>query len=43
MTAGFRSAMWQYPEERLTVTMLWNNERIDSHELFGVLRPILLT
>lgn len=42
MTAGFRSAMWQYPEERLNVVMLWNNERVDSHRLFGKLRPILL-
>jgi len=43
MTGGFRSAMWQYAQERLNVTMLWNNERIDSHGLFAVLRPILLT
>jgi CubicO group peptidase (beta-lactamase class C family) len=42
MTAGFRSAMWQYPDERLNVIMLWNNERIDSHRLFGTLQPILL-
>jgi CubicO group peptidase (beta-lactamase class C family) len=42
MTAGFRSAMWQYPQERLSVIMLWNNERIDSHRLFGGLRSILL-
>jgi CubicO group peptidase (beta-lactamase class C family) len=41
MTSGFRSAMWQYPDERLNVIMLWNNERIDSHRLFRKLRPIL--
>lgn len=43
MTGGFRSAMWQYAQERLNVVMLWNNERTDSHGLFAVLRPILLT
>jgi CubicO group peptidase (beta-lactamase class C family) len=43
MTDGFRSAMWQYPQEQLNVTMLWNNERTDSHGLFALLRPILLT
>ncbi|MGB0061121.1 serine hydrolase domain-containing protein [Candidatus Binatus sp.] len=42
MTGGFRSAMWQYPDERLNVIMLWNNERIDSQRLFRKLRPILL-
>jgi CubicO group peptidase (beta-lactamase class C family) len=42
MTAGFRAAMWQYPAERLNIVMLWNNERIDSHRLFGALRPVLL-
>jgi CubicO group peptidase (beta-lactamase class C family) len=42
MTGGFRSAMWQYPDERLNVVMLWNNERIDSQRLFRKLRPILL-
>jgi CubicO group peptidase (beta-lactamase class C family) len=42
MTAGFRSAMWQYPDERLNVIMLWNNERIDSHRLFAALRPLLM-
>jgi CubicO group peptidase (beta-lactamase class C family) len=42
MTAGFRTAMWQYPAERLNVVMLWNNERIHSQHLFTTLRPILL-
>ena len=41
MTGGFRSAIWQYPTDRLNVVMLWNNERIDSQRLFGALRPIL--
>jgi CubicO group peptidase (beta-lactamase class C family) len=42
MTAGFRSAIWQFPAERLNVVMLWNNERVDSHSLFTAVRPILL-
>ena len=42
MTAGFKAAMWQYPDQRLNVIMLWNNERVDSQRLFGTLRPILL-
>ena len=41
MTAGFRAAMWQYPEERLNIVMLWNNERVDSHHLFRTLKPVL--
>lgn len=41
MTAGFRSAMWQYPEARLNVVMLWNIDRVNSHRLFETLRPIL--
>lgn len=43
MTGGFRSVLWQYPDERLHVTMLWNNERVDSQALMTVLRPILLS
>jgi CubicO group peptidase (beta-lactamase class C family) len=42
MTEGFRSVMWQYPDESLNVIMLWNNERIDPQRLFRKLRPILL-
>lgn len=42
MTAGFRAALWQYPDERLNVVMLWNNERINSHAIMGSLRPLLL-
>lgn len=42
MTAGFRAALWQYPDKRLNVVMLWNNERINSHAIMGSLRPILL-
>jgi len=42
MTAGFRASMWQYPDERLNVIMLWNNERVASQQVFGALRPILL-
>ena len=41
-TAGFRAALWQYPDERLNVVMLWNNERINSHAIMSSLRPILL-
>jgi CubicO group peptidase (beta-lactamase class C family) len=41
MTGGFRSAMWQYPAERLTITMLWNNERTDSQGLHRALRAAL--
>jgi CubicO group peptidase (beta-lactamase class C family) len=42
MTAGFRAQMWQFPEERLNVVMLWNNEATDSQRLFNRLRPLLL-
>jgi CubicO group peptidase (beta-lactamase class C family) len=41
MTEGFVSAMWQYPDERLSVTMLWNNESVNSFRLLGALRPLL--
>ncbi len=42
MTAGFRAAMWQYPDQHLNAVMLWNNEHVDSQRLFATLRPILL-
>lgn len=42
MTAGFRSAMWQFPAERLNVVMLWNNECVDSRSLFAAIRPSLM-
>jgi len=42
MTAGFRAQLWQYPDARLNVVMLWNNERVNSQRLFARLRPILL-
>lgn len=40
-TPGFRSELWQYPEQRLNIIMLWNNETINSHHLFWKLRPLL--
>ena len=43
MTAGFKSAMWQFPSERLNVVMLWNNESVDSQRLLRTLRPILMS
>jgi CubicO group peptidase (beta-lactamase class C family) len=33
-TPGFRSEVFQYPEHKINVIMLWNNEKINSHELF---------
>jgi CubicO group peptidase (beta-lactamase class C family) len=42
MTEGFRSVMWQYPQERLNAVMLWNSEGVDSSGLFRTLRPLLL-
>jgi CubicO group peptidase (beta-lactamase class C family) len=33
-TPGFRSEVFQYPSYNINVIMLWNNEKIDSHELF---------
>jgi hypothetical protein len=43
MTPGFKSAMWQFPSERMNVVMLWNNESVNSHRLFETLRPILMS
>lgn len=40
-TPGFRSELWQYPEQRLNIIMLWNDETINSHRLFWKLRPLL--
>jgi len=33
-TPGFRSEIFQYPDHKINVIMLWNNEKIQSHELF---------
>ena len=40
-TPGFRSEMWQVPERRLNIVMLWNNAQVESHRLFHQLRPAL--
>lgn len=38
---GFRSAMWQLTQPELNVIMLWNHDAVESHRLFGRLRPLL--
>lgn len=33
-TPGFRSEIFQSPEQKINVIMLWNNETVNSHELY---------
>lgn len=40
-TPGFRSEVWQFPERKVNVVMLWNYEKIDSHKLFRSIRSFL--
>ncbi|MCE5170835.1 beta-lactamase family protein [Paenibacillus profundus] len=40
-TPGFRSEIWQYPDENLHVIMLWNYEKVDSHKLFHTIKPYI--
>ncbi len=41
-TPGFKSEVWQYPEEKTNIIMLWNYEKVDSFELFGKIQPLLI-
>lgn len=41
-TPGFRSEIWHDPAHGLRVIMLWNYEKVDSHQLFHRIRPVLL-
>ncbi|WP_246187854.1 serine hydrolase domain-containing protein [Paenibacillus tengchongensis] len=41
-TPGFRSEIFQYPEHKLHIIMLWNNETINFHELFWRINEALL-
>ncbi|GIO31723.1 MULTISPECIES: serine hydrolase domain-containing protein [Paenibacillus] len=41
-TPGFRSEIWHDPANDLRVIMLWNYEKVDSHQLFRLIRPVLL-
>lgn len=40
-TPGFRSEIWQFPEQQTNVIMLWNNEKVDSHHLFRTIKDLL--
>lgn len=41
-TPGFRSEIWHYPASDLRVIMLWNYEKVDSHQLFRQIKPVLI-
>lgn len=41
-TPGFRSEVWQYPEPKVNVIMLWNYEKVDSHRLFHAIKDLIL-
>lgn len=41
-TPGFRSEVWHYPENKVNVIMLWNDEKVDSHKLFRRIRPLIV-
>ncbi len=41
-TPGFRSDVFQHPKHKINIIMLWNNEKINSHELFGRINDSLL-
>ncbi len=41
-TPGFRSEIWQYPDEKVNVIMLWNDEKVDSHRLFRAIKPLIV-
>lgn len=40
-TPGFRSEIWHYPVQDLRIVMLWNYEKVDSHQLFRMIKPLL--
>ncbi|TDF99881.1 class A beta-lactamase-related serine hydrolase [Paenibacillus piri] len=41
-THGFKSEIWQFPEQRLNVIMLWNYEKANSHNLFRAIRHLIV-
>lgn len=41
-TPGFRSEIWYYPANDLRIIMLWNYEKVDSHQLLYKMKPVLL-
>lgn len=40
-TPGFRSEIRYYPDHDIRIIMLWNYEKVNSHQLFGMMKPIL--
>ena len=40
-TPGFRSEIWHYPVQDLRIVMLWNYEKVNSHQLFRMIKPLL--
>lgn len=40
-TPGFRSEIWYYPVNDLRIIMLWNYEKVDSHQLLHKIKPVL--
>ncbi|ANY75215.1 serine hydrolase [Paenibacillus ihbetae] len=40
-TPGFRSEIWYYPASDLRIIMLWNYEKVNSHQLFHSMKPAL--
>ncbi|WP_018758028.1 serine hydrolase domain-containing protein [Paenibacillus terrigena] len=41
-TPGFRSEIWQFPDEKVNVIMLWNYEKVDSHKLFHTIKDFIV-
>lgn len=40
-TPGFRSEIWYYPADDLRIMMLWNYEKVDSHQLLRLIKPAI--
>lgn len=41
-TPGFKSEVWQYPEEKINIIMLWNFEKVNTFELMDKIKPLLI-
>lgn len=38
---GFKADIWQFPDQKISVIMLWNFEKVDSYKLFDKIKNAL--
>jgi CubicO group peptidase (beta-lactamase class C family) len=41
-TPGFLSRIWQYPEQKISIILLWNSDHVNPETILGALEPLLV-